>query len=81
MPLLGGDTPYRFWGWWYFNDAQYRDDRVVFTSQYLPAGTYTYSYRLQAVIPGTYQVRPTFARQEFFPEVNGRADGVVLTIE
>ncbi len=81
IPLLGGDTPYRFWGWWYFNDAQYRDDRVVFTSQYLPAGTYTYSYTLQAVIPGTYQVRPTFARQEFFPEVNGRADGLVLTIE
>ncbi len=41
----------------------------------------TCAYTMQAVIPGTYQVRPTFARQEFFPEVNGRADGVVLTIE
>lgn len=80
-PVYGYDQPYRYWGWWYFNEAQYRDDRVVFTSQYLPAGTYSYSYTLQAVIPGTYQVRPTFARQEFFPEVNGRADGLVLTIE
>ncbi|MDJ0752824.1 MAG: Ig-like domain-containing protein [Ardenticatenaceae bacterium] len=71
------DQPYRFgyWGWWYFNNIQYRDDRITFTSNFLPAGTYQYTYSLQAVIPGEYQVRPTFAKEEFTPEVNGRANG------
>lgn len=70
-----------YWGWWYFNRIQFQDDRVTFTASYLPAGTYQYSYTFQAVIPGLYQVRPTFGYQEFFPEVNGRAAGQVFVIE
>jgi alpha-2-macroglobulin len=72
---------YGFWGWWLFNRIEYRDDRVVFSSNYLPAGTYQYSYILQAIMPGDYQVAPTTARQEFMPEVFGRADGMLFVIE
>jgi hypothetical protein len=73
------DDEYRY-GWWFFNQIEYRDEQVVFLSNFLPAGTYQYSYFLQATIPGEYQVRPTFARQTFFPEVNGRSAGMVFTI-
>ncbi|KAA3663782.1 MAG: hypothetical protein DWQ04_09085 [Chloroflexi bacterium] len=76
------DVEYRYgyWGWWYFNRIEFRDDRVVFLSEFLPAGTYQYTYFLNTTIPGTYQVRPTFAKEEFFPEVNGRSDGLLFTI-
>jgi uncharacterized protein YfaS (alpha-2-macroglobulin family) len=84
---LGGrttrtDTEYRwgYWGWWYFNRIEYRDEKVVFLADFLPAGTYQYTYFLQTNIPGEYQVMPTFAREAFFPEVNGRADGMLFTI-
>jgi uncharacterized protein YfaS (alpha-2-macroglobulin family) len=77
------DEPYRYgyWGWWYFNNIEYRDDRVVFLSDFLPAGTYQYSYTLQTAIPGTYQVLPAVAWQEFFPDVFGRSEGFIFTIE
>ncbi len=74
------DYRYGYWGWWFFNQIEYRDEQVVFLANFLPAGTYQYSYFLQATIPGEYQVRPTFARQTFFPEVNGRSAGMVFTI-
>lgn len=69
-----------FWGWWYFDHIQYRDEKVVFLSQFLPAGTYQYSYYLQPNIPGTYQVMPATAREDYFPEVFGRSEGAIFTI-
>jgi uncharacterized protein YfaS (alpha-2-macroglobulin family) len=72
---------YGYWGWWYFNNIEYRDDRVVFLSDFLPAGTYQYSYTLQTTIPGEYQVLPAVAWQEFFPDVFGRSAGFIFTIE
>ncbi|MCA9977419.1 MAG: hypothetical protein KC413_16785, partial [Anaerolineales bacterium] len=77
------DQPYRYgyWGWWYFNRVEFRDEQVVFFADYLPAGTYQYTYYLQATIPGDYQVMPATARQEFFPEVFGRSDGFLFTID
>jgi alpha-2-macroglobulin len=74
------DYRYGYWGWWYFNRIEYRDDRVVFYSDFLPAGTYQYTYTLQTTIPGSYQVIPAMAWQAFFPEVFGRSDGLLLTI-
>jgi alpha-2-macroglobulin len=69
-----------YWGWWLFNRIEYRDDRVVFGSTFLPAGTYQYSYILQTNLPGVYQVMPANAREEFFAEVFGRSEGVLFTI-
>ena len=68
------------WGWWYFNRVEYRDEEVRFYADYLPAGTYQYTYFLQANIPGEYQVMPAQAKQTYFPEVNGRSDGLKFTI-
>ena len=76
------DTDYLFgyWGWWYFNNIEYRDEKVVFSSDFLPAGTYQYTYTLQTAIPGEFQVMPAVGYQEFFPEVFGRSDGMLFEI-
>ncbi|NHZ72596.1 MAG: alpha-2-macroglobulin, partial [Aquificales bacterium] len=74
------ESPYGYWGWWYFNRIEYRDEEVRFYADYLPAGTYQYTYYLQANIPGAYQVMPAQAQQAYFPEVFGRSDGLKFTI-
>jgi uncharacterized protein YfaS (alpha-2-macroglobulin family) len=74
------DYRYGYWGWWYFNRIEYRDEKVLFLADFLPAGTYQYTYFLQTNIPGEYQVMPAIAKEEFFPEVFGRSDGMLFTI-
>lgn len=76
----GLEYSYGCWGWWYFDRIEYGDESVVFFARDLPAGTYQFTYHLQAVIPGEYQVIPATAREEFFPEVFGRSDGMIFTI-
>lgn len=71
---------YGYWGWWYFDNIEYRDEKVVFTSSFLPAGSYQYTYYLQTNIPGEFQVMPAMAYQEFFPEVFGRSAGSLFAI-
>jgi uncharacterized protein YfaS (alpha-2-macroglobulin family) len=73
-------NPYGCWGWWYFNRTEFRDEEVRFYADFLPAGTYQYTYYLQANIPGAYQVMPAQAQQSYFPEVFGRSDGMRFTI-
>ncbi len=82
---LSGDVSqdnYRrgYWGWWQFNRIEYRDAKVVFRSNFLPAGTYQYTYFLQTNIPGEFQVMPATARETFFPEIFGRSDGKLFMI-
>ena len=75
------ETLYGYWGWWYFNRVEFRDEEVAFYSEFLPAGTYRYTYFLQPVIPGDFQVIPATAREQYFPEVFGRSEGFLFTIE
>jgi uncharacterized protein YfaS (alpha-2-macroglobulin family) len=70
---------YRWWWSWY-SRSEIRDDKVVLFADYLPAGTYQYSYSFRATRPGEYQVIPTSAWEFYFPEVFGRAAGRLLTI-
>ncbi|MBE2224235.1 MAG: hypothetical protein IAF02_22035, partial [Anaerolineae bacterium] len=74
------ESPWGWWGWWYFNRTEFRDEEVRFYADFLPAGTYQYTYYLQANIPGEYQVMPAHAKQTYFPEVFGRSDGMKFTI-
>jgi uncharacterized protein YfaS (alpha-2-macroglobulin family) len=66
--------------WWYFNHSELRDEKVVLTAEYLPPGTYTYTYLVQASFPGTYNVIPTVAQEFYFPDVYGRGDGSQFVI-
>jgi uncharacterized protein YfaS (alpha-2-macroglobulin family) len=68
------------WGWWHFEHAQLRDEKLVLSTTELPAGTYVYTYTARATTPGTFQVIPTTAQEFYFPEVYGRNAGSVFTV-
>ncbi|MCX6069509.1 MAG: hypothetical protein NTU91_01425 [Chloroflexi bacterium] len=69
------------WRWWYFNRSEMRDDRLVLFADHLPAGTYQYTYLLNAALAGEYRVLPTRAWAFYFPEVYGHSAGRVYTIQ
>jgi len=69
------------WGWWLFHEPQVRDDGILFTSDYLPAGTYVLTYTLIPLQVGEYRVLPAHAWESFFPEVQGTSAGAVFEIK
>jgi hypothetical protein len=74
------DVFWRGWGWWYFSNVQRRDEKVVLSASYLPAGTYIYTYLVRAGTAGQFQVIPTVAQEFYFPEVYGRGAGELFTV-
>ena len=77
-----GEGWYEFYYWWWnwYSRSEMRDEKVVLFADYLPAGTYEYTYTFRAVLPGEYQVIPTFANEFYFPEVFGRGEGELFVI-
>lgn len=69
------------WGWWYFSRTEFRDEKVVLYATYLRSGTYTFTYTLRLGLAGEYNVIPTTGFEFYFPEVYGRSDGMLFTIE
>jgi len=69
------------WGWWYFNDPQIYDERIAWSVDYLPAGTYELTYTLVLNQPGEYRVLPARAWEFYFPEVQGNSAGEIFRIE
>jgi uncharacterized protein YfaS (alpha-2-macroglobulin family) len=81
-PELSLEDPlYYGWGWWWFSNTDLRDEKVVLSASYLPKGTYEYTYTLHASLAGAYNVIPTTGYELYFPEVSGRGDGMLFTIE
>ena len=74
------DPTYYGWGWWWFSDSDIRDEKLVLSASYLPKGTYEYTYILHAGLPGVYKVIPSTGHEQYFPEVQGRGDGMLFTI-
>jgi alpha-2-macroglobulin len=76
------DNPYADgWGWWYFDSPRIYRDRIQWTSDYLPAGTYVLSYTLIPSLPGEYHALPAHAWMTFFPEVQGTSAGSLFEIK
>jgi len=75
------DVFWRGWGWWLFKHIEFRDEKVVLSSDYLPAGTYIYTYLARAGTPGVFQTIPTTAQEFYFPEVYGRGAGSLFTVK
>jgi alpha-2-macroglobulin len=75
------DVFWRGWGWWLFNHIEYRDEKVVLSSDFLPAGTYIYTYLARAGTPGVFRTIPITAQEFYFPEVYGRGDGSLFTVK
>ncbi len=75
-----GDMWRQGWGWWYFNHVELRDERLVLSADYLPAGTYVYTYLVRASTPGEYRVIPPTAQEFYFPDVYGRGEGSLFEV-
>jgi hypothetical protein len=68
------------WGWWFFDHIERRDEKVVLSAAYLPAGTYVYTYQARASTAGTFNVIPVTAEELYFPDVAGRGAGSVFVV-
>lgn len=74
------DPLYYGWGWWWFTNVDIRDEKVSLYADYLPSGTYQFTYTLNASLPGTYNVIPPHAQAFYMPDIYGRGDGGSFTI-
>lgn len=70
---------YRFSRWSFYH-REFHHDRVVFYSEYLPAGHYHLSYTAQAIAPGTFTQMPVHAFEMYHPEVFGKGKPAKLNI-
>jgi uncharacterized protein YfaS (alpha-2-macroglobulin family) len=71
-----------YWGWWrWYTRSEMRDEKVALFADYLSRGSYLYSYTIRATQAGAFHVIPTTASELYFPEVYGRGDGQLLTID
>jgi hypothetical protein len=71
----------RGWGWWHFDHIQIQDEKISLAADYLPAGTYVYTYLVRASNRGTFNVMPPSAFEFYFPDVNGHGAGSTFTIK
>lgn len=69
------------WGWWYFNQPQIYSDHILWSADYLPAGTYELTYTIVPSLTGQYRVLPAHAWLSYFPEVQGTSAGSVFEIK
>jgi uncharacterized protein YfaS (alpha-2-macroglobulin family) len=74
------DDPFWYWGAAYFSHTELRDQETDLYADYLPRGTYVYTYTVRASLPGAFQVVPANAYTFYFPDIFGRSDGMVFTI-
>ena len=75
-------NPYRDgWGWWLFRAPEIRDESILWSADYLPAGTYVLSYTIIPTQAGEYRVLPSHAWQNFFPEVQGTSAGEIFVVQ
>ncbi|MFZ5881232.1 MAG: Ig-like domain-containing protein [Chloroflexota bacterium] len=78
--LSGEALQLRGWGWWYFDHIGMYDEKVVLSADYLPAGTYVFTYLARASTAGTFQVMPVTAQEFYFPDVMGRGAGSIFVV-
>ena len=72
--------PKWYWGWWLFDHTEMRDEQVNLYADFLPRGTYVYTYQVRASVPGEFQTMPSHGYAFYFPEVFGRGDGTLFTV-
>jgi uncharacterized protein YfaS (alpha-2-macroglobulin family) len=72
--------PRWWWGWWWFDHTEMRDEQINLYADFLPRGTYVYTYQIRASVPGEFQTMPSHAYAFYFPEVFGRGAGTLFTV-
>lgn len=80
--LITGESRWVHGGWRDLRPdyEELRDDRIFAFREFLPAGTYTYTYYLRATTPGEFQHLPARGFDFYFPENFGRTKGAVFTV-
>ena len=68
------------WGWWYFSSPRITRNQVRWIAEFVPAGTYMLTYQVQTQFAGTFHAIPARAYSYYFPDVEGRSAGSLLTI-
>lgn len=68
------------WGWWWIDRTELQDHQARLYADFLPAGSYVYSYQVRATHQGEFQVIPTQAMAFYTPEIFARSNGMELTI-
>jgi uncharacterized protein YfaS (alpha-2-macroglobulin family) len=63
-----------------FSDPQIYDDHILWTANYVPAGTYQLTYSLIPIQAGEFRVIPAHAWEAFFPEVQGTTAGDIFKV-
>jgi len=71
---------YDYWGWWYIDHVELRDQQANLYAHHLPRGTYVFTYQLRASVPGTFRVMPARGYPFYQPGVFGRTDGALFTV-
>jgi hypothetical protein len=64
-----------------FGHTDIRDNRVALFARFVAKGVYEYTYFARAMTPGEFRLPPATAYEQFFPEVWGRSDGGLFTVE
>ena len=77
--LIPADAGKPDW-FWLPTYVDVRDEKVALVASYLPAGTYEYTFQVQATVPGEYRVLPVHGEMLYFPEVWGRSTGALFTV-
>jgi len=76
------EDPYqRGWGWWYFDSPRIFDDHILWSANFLPAGSYELTYTIIPTQAGEFRVLPARAWQTYFPEVQGTSAGEIFEIK
>ena len=77
--LIPADAGKPNW-FWLPTYVDVRDEKVALVASYLPAGTYEYTFQVQATVPGEYRVLPVHGEMLYFPEVWGRSTGSLFMV-
>lgn len=63
---------------WHFNHEEFRDDRVAYFADFLPAGVYELRYFARVTTKGRFTDLPAKVEAMYQPEVFGRATGGIV---
>lgn len=78
MPLQS--DPFWYYGWWWFDRTELRDSSTNLYADFLPRGTYVYTYQARATVAGEFNVLPAHAYAFYQPDVFGRTAGQTFTV-
>jgi hypothetical protein len=65
---------------WPFNPPTLFADHILWSADFLPAGSYTLVYRVVPRFSGEFYALPARAWQDDFPEVQGASAGMRISI-